>query len=86
MEFFYREMRRATGLLMEGDQPAGGRWNFDPENRKRPPKSLQPPPRTVIPPNPVTAGDAGRNGRAASRTTSARWSGSATPPTRTRPN
>ena len=34
MEFFYREMRRKTGLLMDGDQPAGGRWNFDAENRK----------------------------------------------------
>jgi deoxyribodipyrimidine photolyase-related protein len=33
MEFFYREMRRKTGLLMEGDAPAGGRWNFDSENR-----------------------------------------------------
>ena len=54
MEFFYREMRRATGLLMEGGKPAGGRWNFDPENRRRPPKGLTPPVRTVIPPNPVT--------------------------------
>ncbi len=34
MEFFYREMRRKTGILMEGDQPAGGKWNFDAENRK----------------------------------------------------
>jgi len=34
MEFFYREMRRKTGLLMNGDQPVGGRWNFDAENRK----------------------------------------------------
>ncbi|MDO1582204.1 cryptochrome/photolyase family protein [Rhizobium oryzicola] len=34
MEFFYREMRRRTGLLMEGDAPVGGRWNFDAENRK----------------------------------------------------
>lgn len=34
MEYFYREMRRKTGLLMEGDRPAGGRWNFDAENRK----------------------------------------------------
>ncbi|MBD3786771.1 MAG: cryptochrome/photolyase family protein [Sphingomonadales bacterium] len=33
MEHFYRRMRRQTGLLMEGDQPAGGRWNFDAENR-----------------------------------------------------
>lgn len=34
MEFFYREMRRKTGLLMEGEKPAGGKWNFDAENRK----------------------------------------------------
>ena len=34
MEYFYREMRRKTGLLMEGDEPVGGRWNFDAENRK----------------------------------------------------
>ncbi|PWE51523.1 cryptochrome/photolyase family protein [Thioclava sp. NG1] len=34
MEWFYREMRRETGLLMEGDDPAGGEWNFDKENRK----------------------------------------------------
>jgi deoxyribodipyrimidine photolyase-related protein len=34
MEFFYREMRRKTGLLMEGDEPAGGQWNFDHDNRK----------------------------------------------------
>ncbi len=34
MEYFYREMRRKTGLLMEGDKPAGGKWNFDHDNRK----------------------------------------------------
>ncbi len=34
MEFFYREMRRKTGVLMDGAGPAGGRWNFDAENRK----------------------------------------------------
>ena len=34
MEYFYREMRRRTGLLMDGDEPAGGKWNFDSENRK----------------------------------------------------
>jgi deoxyribodipyrimidine photolyase-related protein len=33
MEFFYRDMRRKTGLLMDGEQPSGGRWNFDSENR-----------------------------------------------------
>lgn len=34
MEYFYRDMRRKTGLLMDGDQPAGGKWNYDSENRK----------------------------------------------------
>lgn len=34
MEFFYRLVRRKTGLLMEGDDPAGGKWNYDAENRK----------------------------------------------------
>jgi deoxyribodipyrimidine photolyase-related protein len=34
MEFFYREMRRKTGLMMDGDAPAGGQWNFDHDNRK----------------------------------------------------
>jgi len=37
MEDFYREGRRRFNILMVGDQPAGGRWNFDRENR-RPPK------------------------------------------------
>jgi deoxyribodipyrimidine photolyase-related protein len=40
MEFFYREMRRRTGLLMEGDAPAGGQWNFDRENRRPAPADL----------------------------------------------
>jgi deoxyribodipyrimidine photolyase-related protein len=40
MEWFYREMRRKTGLLMEGDQPAGGQWNFDHDNRKPAPGGL----------------------------------------------
>jgi deoxyribodipyrimidine photolyase-related protein len=34
MEYFYRDMRRKTGLLMEGDKPAGGQWNYDHDNRK----------------------------------------------------
>jgi deoxyribodipyrimidine photolyase-related protein len=34
MEWFYREMRRKTGLLMEDGEPAGGKWNYDTENRK----------------------------------------------------
>jgi deoxyribodipyrimidine photolyase-related protein len=34
MEFFYRTLRTRTGLLMDGARPAGGRWNFDKENRR----------------------------------------------------
>ena len=34
MEYFYREMRRKTGLLMDGSEPAGGQWNFDHDTRK----------------------------------------------------
>ena len=33
MEYFYRDMRRKTGLLMDGDEPVQGRWNFDTDNR-----------------------------------------------------
>ncbi len=34
MEFFYRHLRRREGVLMDGDAPAGGRWNFDADNRR----------------------------------------------------
>lgn len=34
LEFFYREMRKKTGTLMDHGKPLGGKWNFDPENRK----------------------------------------------------
>ncbi len=43
MEFFYRDMRRQYGYLMEGDTPAGGAWNFDKENRKALPKTISAP-------------------------------------------
>lgn len=37
MEYFYRDMRRKTGLLMTEDgDPEGGKWNYDSENRKPP--------------------------------------------------
>lgn len=35
MENFYRKMRQRFDVLMDGDQPRGGRWNFDTENRKK---------------------------------------------------
>jgi deoxyribodipyrimidine photolyase-related protein len=34
MENFYREMRRRHGVLMQGDEPEGGQWNFDADNRE----------------------------------------------------
>ncbi len=34
LEFFYRELRQRTGFLMDGDQPAGGQWNYDADNRE----------------------------------------------------
>jgi deoxyribodipyrimidine photolyase-related protein len=33
MEFFYRTVRKRTGVLMEAGEPAGGTWNYDKENR-----------------------------------------------------
>ncbi|TFU03255.1 cryptochrome/photolyase family protein [Polymorphobacter arshaanensis] len=54
MEFFYREMRRDTGLLMDGAEPEGGRWNFDAENRQRLPRDLRPPARARTVPNATT--------------------------------
>jgi len=54
MEFFYRDMRRLHGVLMEEDGPAGGRWNFDAENRKRMPGGIVPPPPPAFPPDATT--------------------------------
>ena len=34
LESFYRPLRRRTGVLMDGDAPCGGQWNFDKENRR----------------------------------------------------
>jgi len=38
LEDFYREARTRTGVLMDGDEPLGGRWNFDADNRLPPPR------------------------------------------------
>ena len=43
MEYFYRHMREQTGLLMNGTEPEGGRWNFDRDNRKPADPTLDPP-------------------------------------------
>ena len=40
MEYFYREMRKKYSILMDGDAPVGGQWNYDTENRKPPKDGL----------------------------------------------
>ena len=40
MEYFYREMRKKYSILMDGDEPIGGQWNYDAENRKPPKEGL----------------------------------------------
>lgn len=54
MEQFYRAMRVHTGILMDGDAPEGGRWNYDAENRRRLPDRLDPPPVPAVAPDAVT--------------------------------
>ena len=54
MEFFYREMRRETGLLMDGKDPVGGQWNFDKDNRAGLPRGVTPPTRLRTTPDAVT--------------------------------
>ena len=60
MEYFYREQRKRHRVLMQddgqGDQPVGGVWNFDADNREAfgaaGPGSV--PPRTTFEPDAVT--------------------------------
>lgn len=40
MEYFYREMRKKYDILMDGDAPIGGQWNYDSQNRKPPAQGL----------------------------------------------
>ncbi|MFM8971529.1 MAG: cryptochrome/photolyase family protein, partial [Actinomycetota bacterium] len=50
MEDFYREQRRRFDLLMDGDEPAGGRWNFDADNREPPPRGSHDWPEPLVTP------------------------------------
>ncbi len=54
MEFFYRDLRRKYNILMDGDAPLGGAWNFDSENRQPPKEGLFPPHRHTIPSDHIT--------------------------------
>ena len=42
MESFYRYMRKKHNVLMQGDQPLTGQWNYDSENRKKLPVNHKP--------------------------------------------
>lgn len=42
MESFYRYMRKKHNVLMEGNQPLTGKWNYDEENRKKLPVQHKP--------------------------------------------
>ncbi len=42
LEYFYREMRRRYGVLIDDGEPTGGAWNFDTENRGSFPRSGPP--------------------------------------------
>ncbi len=49
---FYKQQRRKLGLLLDDDGgPTGGRWSFDADNRKKLPKTIEPPPLAWPAPN-----------------------------------
>jgi len=56
MEYFYREQRKRHQVLMQGDEPVGGQWNFDADNRESfgaaGPGAV--PPRAVFEPDTIT--------------------------------
>lgn len=54
MEDFYREGRQRFKVLMSGDNPIGGRWNFDRENRKPPKGKLTLPEALWFEPDAIT--------------------------------
>jgi deoxyribodipyrimidine photolyase-related protein len=55
LETFYRQMRKSTGYLMLDDQPVGGKWNYDQENRKKLAKGEIIPAIAAIEPDQITA-------------------------------
>ena len=54
MEYFYREMRKQYGILMDGDLPIGNQWNFDADNRKTPKGKIDVPKPTIFEPDSIT--------------------------------
>ncbi len=54
MESFYREGRRRFQVMMAGDDPEGGQWNYDKANRKPPKGDLHPPEPPWFEPDEIT--------------------------------
>ena len=54
LEYFYRAGRQKFNILMDGDQPIGGQWNLDKENRKPPKGGLKPPTPLWFTPDEIT--------------------------------
>ena len=40
MADYYKFQRRRLNVLMDGEEPAGGQWSFDEDNRKKVPKAM----------------------------------------------
>ena len=55
MEYFYREMRKRYNILINGQDPVGGQWNYDAENRKPPKNGLDIPATYKSEPDSITA-------------------------------
>ena len=55
MEFFYRKMRERYQILMDADEPAGGKWNYDADNRVGWRNQVEIPSRPDISPDAITA-------------------------------
>lgn len=54
MEYFYRDMRRKTGYLMNNGEPEGGAWNYDEDNRESLPDGHPLPDLTSYEPDAIT--------------------------------
>jgi deoxyribodipyrimidine photolyase-related protein len=42
MESYYRALRKKHEVLMDGEKPLTGQWNYDSDNRKKVPKEHKP--------------------------------------------
>lgn len=54
MEYFYREMRKTYNILMEDGAPTGGKWNYDHDNRNKPPADQTYPAPFQVTPDAIT--------------------------------